>query len=65
MKVFKVISWDTDEVLTEVTDLAIAKKHCRSMGHTGEHNGKWFMPVARVQNDKGECVYNPRFRVKT
>lgn len=60
---YKVVHWDTGETLTEVKILSIAKKHARSMGHTGEHNGKWYSPVAYVANEKDECVYNPRFKV--
>lgn len=60
---YKIINWDTGGTIAEVMNLDIAKKHCRKMGHTGEHNGKWYLPVAFVQDPAGECVYNPRFKV--
>ena len=61
---YRVVRWETDEIITEVTSLKSAKKRCREMGHTDEHNGKWYLPIARVDNNAGECVYNPRFKVK-
>ena len=61
---YKVKNWDTDETITEVMTLATAKKHCRAMGHTQKHNGKWYLPVAYVEDKNGCCVYNPRFKVK-
>lgn len=68
MPIFKVVNWDTGKTITEVTSLKIAKKHARSMDHTGEINsasgGRWYNPIACVVNEAGECVYNPRFKVK-
>jgi len=68
MSFFKVVSWNSDKIITEVAILSSAKKHARSMGHTGEinpwSNGKWYNPIAYVENEAGECVYNPRFKVK-
>jgi hypothetical protein len=60
---FKVVSWDTGEILSEHTKLSIAKRYARGQGHTGEdHEGLTnFPPVAHVANEAGEVLYNPRF----
>ena len=58
---FYVKSWDTDEVLSEHTNLPMARRYCRGRGHTGEGNGAYYLPVAYVANEAGELVYNPRF----
>jgi hypothetical protein len=62
---FYVRSWDTDEVLSGPhKTLPTARRYCRGEGHTSEDNGKWFLPVAYVANEVGECVYNPRFSTR-
>ena len=61
---FYVKSWNTDEVLSEHNTLAIAKRYCRGEGHTGDHNGNWYHPVAYVANEDGYLVYNPRFSTR-
>jgi len=60
---FYVKSWDTDVTLSVHETLPIARRHCRGEGHTGDSNGRWYLPVAYVANERGECVYNPRFGV--
>lgn len=71
MKIYYVVRWATDEKITEVTDLKVAKKHARSMGHTGEitPDGKWYSSVAFVaekikvhDREAWGVVYNPRFK---
>ena len=61
--VFRVVDWNTGEVYYEFSKLAIAKRYCRGMGHTGEDNELFtsYPPIAFVANDRGELVYNPRF----
>jgi hypothetical protein len=60
---FYVVRWDTGEVAYKFEKLAIAKRYARGMGHTGEDHPflTGYPPIARVQNEDGECVYNPRF----
>jgi hypothetical protein len=60
---FYIKKWGTDEILGEYKKLAIAKKYARGAGHTGEIiNGlNGYPPIAYVANERGECVYNPRF----
>ncbi|MHC4489893.1 MAG: hypothetical protein ACYSW7_12100 [Planctomycetota bacterium] len=60
---FYVISWETREVFSKWEKLAVAKRWCRGMGHTGEDNPglTGYPPIAYVANKAGECVYNPRF----
>lgn len=62
---FYVTSWDTGERLSEHETLPIARRYARGEGHTGAvaPNGN-YPPIAYVANEKGECVYNPRFRSK-
>lgn len=60
---YRVTDWNTGEIYYEFEKLAIAKRYCRGMGHTGEDIEIFtgYPPVAFVANEKGECVYNPRF----
>ena len=67
---YHVVSWDTNEVMTRpdgtplsFEKLAVARRWCRGQGHTGEDNSglTGYPPIARVQDDDGYCVYNPRF----
>lgn len=60
---YYVITWDTNEILYEFEKLAIAKKYARGKGHTGEDHPflTGYPPIARVTNEAGEVVYNPRF----
>jgi len=60
---YRIINWDTGEVISEWKALPTAKRYCRGEGHTGEGNGVWFNPVAWVADEDGNCVYNPRFQV--
>ena len=59
---YKIINWNTDEVMGEYVSLAQAKRVCKTLGHTGEINAIYtsFPPVAYVADDNG-LVYNPRF----
>lgn len=59
---FTVRAWDGDKILSTHKTLAIARRHCRGEGHTGEQVCGKFVPIAYVANDAGECVYNPRFK---
>jgi hypothetical protein len=65
---YLVISWTTDEILSEHKTLAIAKRHARGEGHTGEDDPllTGYPPRAFVSdgtkfNGVYVCVYNPRF----
>jgi len=60
---FYVKSWDSDNILSAHDTLPIARRYCRGEGHTGEQVCGKFVPVAYVANERGECVYNPRFSV--
>lgn len=66
---YRVVIWDTDEILDEFKLLATAKKVALNQGHDGEVMGKWLCPIARVDglmHDGSEgygVKYNPRFRV--
>jgi hypothetical protein len=63
MSFYRIIDWDTGEVLGEETNIASAKKVCRKFGHQDDHNNKWYLPVAYVEDADGNCIYNPRFKV--
>ena len=58
---YYVKSWEKDEILSEHESLGQARRACKKAGHDGTTWGKWYGPIAWVSNDKGECVYNPRF----
>jgi len=60
---YHVVNWDTNETIKSFDKLAIARRYCRGMGHTGEDcpGLTGYPPIARVQDDDGYCVYNPRF----
>jgi len=60
---YNVTNWNTGEVLYSFEKLAVAKRWARGLGHTGEDVEIFtsYPPVAFVANEKGECVYNPRF----
>jgi len=58
---FYSVAWDSDEVLDGPHPLALARRYCRGAGHTGEIVNGRYVPVAFVSNERGECVYNPRF----
>ena len=57
--------WNGDKVVSKHEHLIFAKVAARAMGHTGDSDRHRifidFFPVAYVANEKGECVYNPRF----
>lgn len=66
--VYLVISWASGEIISEHTSLAIAKKHARGEGHTGEDDPHLtgYPPLAFVSdgtkfNGSYVCIYNPRF----
>ncbi len=65
---YKVISWDTGEIISEHASLPAAKRACRKEGCVLV-DGK-FLPVAFVTNGektfyRWQVVYNPRFRTAT
>jgi hypothetical protein len=65
---YKVISWDTGEVLQEHENVNKAKRECRKLGCILDH-GK-YLPVAFVSDGQKVfgryCVfYNPRFKNPT
>ncbi len=60
---FKVMNWDTREVMYEFKKLATAKRYAKRAGHIGKGNGSYYSPVAYVEDDNGFCVYNPRFSI--
>ena len=55
--------WDDPKKQYPVAKLASAKRACRGLGHDRTHNGMYYAPVARVQDEGGYCVYNPVFKV--
>lgn len=66
---FRVVIWDTDEILDEFELLVTAKKIARHQGHNGKPYGKYLDPIARVDgpmrdgSDGYGVEYNPKFRV--
>lgn len=66
---YRVVIWDTDEVLDEFKHLPSAKRVARNQGHNGEVMGKWLCPRARVDGPMHDgslgfgVEYNPKFRV--
>lgn len=63
---YKIIDWDTGEILQEYDSLSTAKRECRKLGcyFTKDHG---FAPVAFVSDGtqvfgRWCCIYNPRFR---
>jgi hypothetical protein len=60
--VFYVRDWDSNRTLDRTYSLEQARRLCRDKGHTGDHNGKWYLPIAYVENELGEIVYNPQFK---
>ncbi len=66
---YRVVIWDTDEILDEFESLVTAKRVARNRGHNGEPYGKWFGPIARVDGPMEDgspgfgVEYNPSFRV--
>ena len=63
MATYHVRRWDTDEITHTTSNLPTARKYARGLGHTGEDIPQLanYPPIARVDNEAGECVYNPRF----
>lgn len=59
---YKIINWNTNEVIAEIASLSAAKRVCRKLGHTSKAWGKHYPPIAYVADDGG-LVYNPRFSV--
>jgi hypothetical protein len=58
-----VVEWETDKITHRCKHLKQAKGWARGAGHTGEDHPlqTGYPPRAHVQNEAGECVYNPRF----
>lgn len=63
---FFVINWETREISSKWASLAVASRHARHQGHTGEDNPglTGYPPIAYVADGNGDCVYNPRFGKK-
>ena len=68
MNIYKVINWDTDQVMSEHETLKQASRACKKLGHTGQTNeiSVGMFPVAFVgifiDGKYCGCVYNPRFK---
>lgn len=66
---YKVILWETGQTLFETDHLPSAKRIARNQGHTGKPHGKFYPPVARVDEKMQDgspgygTLYNPRFVV--
>jgi hypothetical protein len=60
---YYVVGWGGGRILGIFAKLAKARKWARARGHEPDAVGKWYPPLAYVENAQGECVYNPRFRV--
>ena len=60
---YHITRWDDNTVIASIEEINAAKRITRSQGHNGDHNGKWFCPIAYLADDDGFLVYNPRFRV--
>lgn len=60
---YSIVNWDTNQTITKVAKLPAAKRLCRGLGYIGQGNGAWYAPVARVCDEDGHCVYNPKFKV--
>jgi hypothetical protein len=66
---YRVVSWDTRQVISTHTKLSIAKKVCRELGYTA-HRLVGNVPHAYVECDilidgivrTDCCIYNPRFK---
>lgn len=64
---YRVVIWDTNEILDEFENLATAKKVARDCGHSGDGTDTQFSPIARVDGpmEDGSPGYgvecNPRF----
>ena len=60
---YHVTRWDTGDIIDSFSNVRIARRSARSMGHTGEDDPHLtsYPPIAYVANDAGEVVYNPRF----
>lgn len=61
---YYIVSWDHGDIIDKTSKLSVGKRLTRKLGHTGQHNGKYYAPVARLQDENGNCVYNPIFRVE-
>lgn len=61
---YRVVLWDTNQVIFETSHLSSAKRIARNQGHTGEP----YPPIARVDEPMQDgpgygILYNPRFVV--
>lgn len=59
---YKIVSWETGEILEECVKLSIAKRHCRKLGYVDNGHPTNYSPVAYVADADGYVVYNPRFK---
>lgn len=63
---YKVILWDTQEIVGEYENLSTAKRECRKLGcdkRWVSGNFKWYTPLAFVGDENTNLVYNPRFKI--
>lgn len=64
---YRVVIWNTNEVLDEFASLATAKRVARNRGHSGDGTDTQFSPIARVDGPMRDgspgygVEYNPRF----
>lgn len=62
---YRVVTWGKRSIIAEDLPLAAAKKQARGLGYDADiNNGKWFAPIAFVEDENGFCVYNPRFKME-
>jgi hypothetical protein len=62
---YKVILWGTRTVIQTFVSLRPAQRCARKQGYDENlSNGKYYAPLAYVEDESGYCVYNPRFMVK-
>lgn len=66
---YRVVIWDTSEILDEFEHLASAKRVARNQGHNNLPHGKWYGSIARVDGPMHDgssgfgVEYNPQFKV--
>ena len=66
IKKYKVILWETQEVIREFDNLSSAKRFCRKQGadkNLISGNMKYYAPLAFAGDEKTNLIYNPRFKI--
>ena len=67
-KMYRVVCWNTGEVISTHEKLRNAKRACRKLGALSTTKDweneylKTLAPIAYVKDRHGFCVYNPRFK---